>query len=846
MMKKLLFIYLTWLLTAHYAQAQVDNFALSFSGGGRVECGELVGMERQSSYTVQFWICASEWTEGAVVFRSGDGFSACLGTEGSIVFTIGETSLQATAKKQLSVGNWAQVTLICNVGAAKVYANTVKCGTGTLAAIPATGSGLVIGEQFKGRLDEMRFWKTALTSDFDYFRHTTLNQFNPYWDQLVAYYKMDQNLCGQLVDYKGVYSPDALYNYHGTLLGDARKEKVTDNARLPYLVNGAYTNNARFFDRSIPREQYLLSNDLIILGIESFKDGHLRFTTPCNHGTLENCCRLAEYEGRNGVLSLNGDGRMSVGKHALLIDENSEGKAVNGYAFECWLYLDEWTEGAYLFRKENDDGTEGLSIRLGDAGKQQVVVRVDGRDYGHGGKLTVGQWTHFGIMSRTAYSPSQIFGFLYNGKMSLGKNSMSDPLADNMPTNTSHYEAYIGEGLKGKMDDIMIWNNRPYESSEAADHIEGNFRMPGLGKTVTAEQMRCYNSLWRFDKADHPGYDSYSQDEWLAIMKSAYDGYRGARFRISVKSHEGWENTISNKARREVFAADLAELSKNYDGVELDLEWASSWTNYGLLCEAIRAALPEDKLFEVSVHSYNYGYPKAKMDVVDAFTVQQYGPQKKWFAYSNFLNTLTSMESYGYARDKIYASYSTTTSGPYNGDTQVSSVIKGVRGGLLEGDYEPNEEMDAWTDSDGLTYYFTGPLQTYRRAKYVADSLYHGIFYWDMGNDMPVGHQYNMAKWCSYALNANVDTLVTHVDVRPYQPQSSGLHHHPSPFTPPGQKESLPGQEHPITVYSMAGVPLQTAATREEALALLPRGIYVVRGREAGGLSVAEKVCIDY
>ena len=833
-MKKSLVLCVIGLFATLCAHAQVDNFALSFSGKGSVHCGELVEIEQQKSYTFQFWICPQEWNEGAVIFKSGDNFSACLGTEGSIVFTVGTTSLKATAKKQLSVGNWAQVTLLCNEGAAKVYANAVKCGSGTLAAIPKTATGLVIGEGFNGRIDEMRFWKIALSDEFDYFRHTTINQFNPDWDNLVAYFKMDQDLCENLVDYKGVYTPDSGYNYHGILNGDAKKIKVTDNTGLPYLVHGAYTNNERFYDRSIPREQYLLSNDLIILGIESFKDGHLRFSTPCNHGTLENCERLAEFEGRNGVLSLKGNGKMSVGKNAMLISEDSNGKATNAYAFECWLYLDEWTEGAYLFRKENEDGTQGLSIRLGDAEGQQVFVRVDGRDYGHGGKLAVGEWMHFAIVSRTSISSSQQFGFVYNGTMSLGKNSMSDPVADNRPTNTSQFEAYIGEGLTGKMDDIMIWNNRPFDSSEIKANMEGRFRMPAVGGEVTAEQMRCYNSLWRFDKEDDPGYDLYSQDEWLAIMKSAYKGYRGARFRISVKSHDGWENTISNKSRREIFAADLARLSEHYDGVELDLEWASSWHNYGLLAEAIRAALPEGKSFEVSVHAYNYKYPTAKMGAVDAFTVQQYGPQKTWFSMSNFRSTLAAMENYGYAKEKIYASYSTTTSGPYTGGTMASSIIKGVRNGMMEGDFTPNEEMDSWTDTTGLTYYFTGPLQTYKRAKHVVDNQYHGIFYWDMGNDVPVRHQYNLAKWCSYALNANVDTLVTHVDVKPYD-ASSGVRD----MRLTGVETVMAGE---VSIYNLMGVLVSKAATKEEAIAQLPRGFYIVKGRNAQGKRVSEKM----
>lgn len=839
-MRKSFVLVLLLLSAAQYTKAQVDNYALRFSGKGSVTCGELVDMEQQKSYTLQFWMNPDVWTNGATIFSSGDSFSASLGTEGCIIFKVGNTSLAATATQHLSAGKWTQITLVCNEGKAQVFANDEKCGEGNLPAIPSTNSPLIIGEKFNGRLDEMRFWKTALTDEFDYFRHTTLNQFNPHWNHLVAYYKMDQELCENLVDYKEIYADgkedlanSPSYNYHGILRGDAKKEKVSDNNGLPYLINGAYTANERFFDRAIPQGQYLLSNDLIILGIQSHSDGHLSYCTPCNHGTLEDCVRLDEFEGRKGVLSLDGKGRMSVGKNALLLDEDKDGKSTGAYAFDCWLYLDEWTEGAYLFRKENEEGTEGISIRLGDAEKQQVIVRVDGRDYGHGGKLKVGEWIHFGITSRESTSASQQFGFVYNGKMVLGKKSMSNPVADNMPTHTSLYEAFIGEGLKGKMDDVMLWNNQPYYAGRFANDMAGDFLMPGIGKEVTADTMNKYNSLWRFDKEDNPGYDSYSQDEWLAIMKSAYEGYRGAKFRISVKSHDGWERTISSKSKRKIFAADLAELSKQYDGVELDLEWASSWFNYGLLAEEIRKVLPAEKSFEVSVHAYNYNYPKDKIGVANAFTVQQYGPQKHWFRYSQYKQTLKGMENYGYPKDKIYASYSTTTSGPYKNGSQSSPIIIGVRKGLMDGNFVPQEETDEYTHTDGNQYYFTGPLQTYLRAKYVTDQLYRGIFYWDMGNDVPVEHPYNLAKWCSYGLNSNVDKLVTHVDVRPYE--STGI----SNVEYSSQEMEMKGE---VQVYNMIGTQIAKAATFQQAESMLPSGMYLFKGKNYAGKTVSMKL----
>ena len=153
---------------------------------------------------------------------------------------------------------------------------------------------------------------------------------------------------------------------------------------------------------------------------------------------------------------------------------------------------------------------------------------------------------------------------------------------------------------------------------------------------------------------------------------------------------------------------------------------------------------------------------------------------------------------------------------------------------MMEGDFTPNEEMDSWTDATGLTYYFTGPLQTYKRAKHVVDNQYHGIFYWDMGNDVPVRHQYNLAKWCSYALNANVDTLVTHVDVKPYD-ASLGVRD----MRLTGDETVMAGE---VSIYNMIGVQVSKAATREEAIAQLPRGFYIIKGRNSQGKRVSEKM----
>lgn len=222
----------------------------------------------------------------------------------------------------------------------------------------------------------------------------------------------------------------------------------------------------------------------------------------------------------------------------------------------------------------------------------------------------------------------------------------------------------------------------------------------------------------------------------------------------------------------------------------------------------------------ISTHGYTYAFPTAKMSKVDGFTFQQYGPQKAWFGYNQYTSTLTAAQGYGYPKNKIYASYSTTTSGPYSGSTQAGSQIIGVRQGLLDAEgFVPQGETDAGT-YNGYTYYFTGPLQTYKRAKYCVDNNLEGIFYWDMGNDVKPGHKYCLAKWCSYGLNANVDTLLTHVDL-------------------PGTTDIVSIQadrniknKASSAIYDIRGSRVMDSATKQEALEALPRGLYIFDGKK--------------
>ena len=834
--------------------AQVDNYAIRLSAGGSVDCGFMPELNGCKSYTIQFWMNADEWTEGATLLQRGDGLRIWISAKNTITATIGEQSL-ALNSTLFTANRWNHLMLLSDGTKVYIYVNGNRAKTLTAqCAIPvdSESSFLIGGDLYQGRIDEIRVWNTAITDEFGYFVHTTLNKWVPQLDNLVAYFKGDQELCPNLVDYKPLFDTTAEYNHHGTFSATgATLEKVTDNTGLPYLLNGAYTENSRFYDRAIDRDKYLLANDLIILGITSYSDGHLEYTSPCDHGTMENGEFIAEFEGRKGVLNLKGDGAKVTTTKTALVPPLVNGVA-QGYCFETWIYLDKWTEGAYLFRKESADGQHGFSISLGDEELKAVVVKVNGKKFVNRSKLELGKWIHMAITTFGGGTTRTTFLFAYDGNESYATASLSDDSTDDTPTEMDDCVAYIGENLSAKLDETVLWNQR-LSLDDIRNHMT-NIPFPGISKEVTAQIIMKSAAYYRYDDPNNLIYDSYSQDEWRRIMLSAYEGYRGYQVRISVRGHTNWQTTISNASKRKIFAADLARLSEGYDGVELDLEWMDgTQTNLGLLADDILAALPKGKTLMISCHAYGaYQFPKAKINNVDGFTFQQYGPQNTYTKWSSFTSSYNSFVNYGFPKDKIYLSYSTTTSKGYTSSGTAQGDVVGVRkdGFLPEDSYTPNYTADYETcQYNGYTYYFMGPGQVYRRAKHVVDNNLQGIFYWDMGNDVKTSNPYSLPKASNYALNCNVDTLVTEVNIN-----------HPTGIRPiskadeekitirfNAQDQILTADSpssftiHSLQLFSASGKCVATCQCPSTSTRNLPSGVYIARIRLADGTFISRK-----
>ena len=835
-------------MSALSANAQVDNCCLRLAQNARVDCGAMTEMNSLSEYTIQLWLNPDTWTKGASLLAVGSDISLKLGSEGTVEAKLGASSVSIT-DGNLRVGQWTQLTIVVDNGQCKALVNGKGvCEAAGDYAMPAGCGELALGGGYSGRIDEVRLWSTALGEEHDYYIHNTLNKWMPEADHLLVYYKFDQDRCTDIVDYKPLFDTGVQYNHHASMPHGASRETVTDNQGLPYLLCGSYLSNNRFYDRGVKSDQYLLANDIIILGIKSYSDGHLEYATPNNHATFSGCKWLKEFEGRTGVVALDGTGCMTTTRNTLKPEVDAYGNA--SYTFETWLYLDEWTEGAYIVRKQTDDGQHGFSISLGNEDTKQVIVTVNGKKFINTRSMPVGRWVHFAVTVYAGGTVGKTFMFAYDGKAKFGSDNLSDESTDYTPTGADDCVAFIGERLKGKLDGTAAWSRR-FGIDELKNHMDG-LPMPAVGKVQTAEVIASGQSYYTYDREDNPGFDSYSQDHWLEMIRGVFKGYRGASVRISVESHNGWQTTISDAGRRKTFASDLARLSEPYDGVELDLEWMDGkQTNLGLLADEIRAALPAGKTFMISCHAYGaYQFPNAKMGNVDGFTFQQYGPQKTFFSYDNFTSSARNFINYGFPKDKIYLSYSTTTSQAYNASDQRVGAIAGYRGLMDVEGFDPTDEsLGGKAMMNGNYYYFMSPKQVYDRAKYVVDNNLQGIFYWDMGNDVATDNPLSLVRNVSYALNSNVDPLVESVTIN-----------HPTGIASlvAGETASIAydsatqtatvnggGKALSMSVCSMDGSVVKRVFASRISLCDVPSGCYVLKADLGGGRSsLAQKVMV--
>ena len=762
-------IALMLLIVSLCSTAQVTNNAISLERNGRVSLGII---DNGAATTLQLWMNPQHWIPGANIVTWGESLNVLLGTPGELVIKSYNDTFSFT-DANLATGNWAHITLSLDGIALGLLVNNANAQSATLSVpfITPAAEPLLLGGGFLGRIDEVRVWNIILPADYNRYWNNTIDSFNPQWQHLAGYWKFDQTrLESNVYDYTGK-------GHNGTFsAGGVTRTAVTDNPKFTYRRNLAYADCSRFFDRGVQHGQYLKSNVISMIGATALSDGSLKYKQPDNKGIITSGSYLARYNERTGVLDLAGKGaQMNVGKESLIAYNNSNYlESATAYTFMTWISVDEWTPGAYLIQKESS-ASNGISLRMGES-QGTFILRCNGVEFTYSTALQLDKWHHIGFSTNAATLGGE-FVFVVD-ETTITPSYTHTTAANTTLAGLRSTDCIIGAGIDGKLDETVTWTQK----FGAADIIAQSNTLiePGIGKAITGAYSRSVDGLWKYDLAEDLGRDSYSTPEWFRMIKATFEGYEGAHVTISIdKWSDEFFTKINNNAQyREALANAISQVGNEpfLDGVDYDFEWNNNWSGIGTLCQLVRAKLHEGKIQAVSPHELYYNFPTDKMQYVDYFNFQDYGPgNRNIFNFDNYKNFFTKTKNHGYPVEKIMLSYATTTSGAMysNGSRPASSHTHYAPTGWRSMPYETFEyTQNTYDVGDGLTRYFTGMEQVWLRSEYMNNNGCAGIFYWDMGNDTrDCNDPRSLATFASFAINSNVQKIVEKVDAAAEAPQ---------------------------------------------------------------------------
>lgn len=855
-------------LTAATLPAQTVNYALDNSDGtGQVNALTLTELDNSPEATFQLWFKLSSWDAATLIAQ--DNFSLAITQQSRMALNIG--GQQATiALGGVRLDTWTHLTITYKDGTARAFINDRR--TSVSGALPATISATAalpdsrsctLGAGLKGQLDEIRIWNKALDED-NLTRYNTLNRFHPDYDNLVAYWKCDQELCPSLYDYKG--------GHHGDMKGISRVE--SDNGSLKYRTVTGYTSLIRFLDRNvITRDMFLMTNDLILLSAKIHEDGSVFIEYPDNSMTGTNAGYLAEWEGRSGLLDFGGEGAVMTAANGQCVNDPrgaSSYTPTTAATVSGWIYIDQWNEGAQLFSQYKDEDN-CFVVSLGSEADRALTVNVCGTTATLKGQLEPGKWQYVAVYLTPAagqagdagWSPIRIAIGRQDGTgfaSQLFDATTTDVRLEmaGSPMTISQFPALkgstltLGNGFDGKMDEVMVWG------SDRTERIERDATEPYQWNVGLLENDYL-NAYWKGDDPENPGKDYQSNTHMMDIIRSYYAGHRGFKIRFGLikgSNTPDWKTILGDEEKLDRFIADCKEIIKTCDGLDVDLEWMYNQQEWNLynhivsrLANEVMADYP-DKILSCSLHAVSYnGFDKDLFEDVDYFTMQLYGPSTNTYTWNFYENAYNNFVQYGYPKDKLLLSYGVLATDGTNPVIGYKDLF-GANTGFNE-NYDPDVNTLTY---DGTTKYFNGVTQTKRKQQFIIDNDVRGTMYFDMGNDLRVDDTRSLIRAQNDIIASNVDTLVTAVDMPPIpdaitSPTADGTGIRIEPVT--GQKAvniTLPHNNalSTVTIYSPDGRLLKQTSTNASTTVSLPgteAGTYVVRV-EQGHMTHAVKIVL--
>lgn len=670
---------------------------------------------RTGEMTCELWIKPDEDASSGAILSLGGAVLSLNGGRLHLDSGNAEAPVSVEASGQpLAAGTWRHVAVSLGTENVSLYVDGTLAGTAPaapyLASMKNGWAGLLLAAQFKGARDELRFWNAELGTDKDdFFLTGPLPMAHPRYDRLAGLWRLD----GDFRDAKWTEFADRTGSpfarpYQAVTPPDTEFSIVTDNHTFRYMLMTAYVRDSHLRYRWLSRSHIINNNDLIYIGVTGLTaDGTITYWRPDNDVREKNGVTFLPREGtRTSVYRFTGpNASMRVGGGLL-------GGNPAAFTMEASMLLSGERENFTLFGNDNVALTVSWAADHYRARIQVGTAKAWEADL-PGIPLNEYFWIAFVRNNDTGTF------YLNNVAVETGAAAVGNDL-DGQTSN-----AVVGSNLVGSIDEMRIWME-----ARAAGR---------LGKAVQhAWADRQIVAYWGDSDVEDDDTASWVSD--LRYLRELTAGVKGMHIRLCVAGGSDWKKMLGNEAARNKFAAQIAEMLAKYgdllDGVDLDFEWLyrgdSLWNGYGELAKAIRQAIGPEPVFTITLHTVSYWFPKDKIQYVDFFPFQNYGPDTGAGTYNTMVSACQAFRSWGYPDSKIQLS------GPFYGVTGVSGASDAQLYRDLKGEEELNNPaLDQLTlNGNGKRYYYNGVDTTRKKNKYISDQKLAGFMYWDLGGDI--------------------------------------------------------------------------------------------------------------
>lgn len=501
------------------------------------------------------------------------------------------------------------------------------------------------------------------------------------------------------------------------------------DAKKTFIVQ-SYLRPWQYLEGKTTAQAIDQTNDLLFFAASPYANGEINFQTPENSASFSNVSFLNTYQGRTGVAVFEGNTNsyMNVGK-SLIEDAKTNGKWTLGFTFSTWIYLDEWTNGAYIFEKNGN--SKEVSLKLGE-NKGDFILTIDNFSTTLSlPNFTLNKWEHLTLVHNSTNNNSELY--LNGSKVSATNNKTALP--------TTQSDMIIGKGLKGKLDETII------VGTTVGLWMINNPLKQGNLNTLGEYQRARVEAHWNYNNPNNRGEDLRSWVTILNNLRASLDPTKERKIRLGVHGGD-WQAMMRTDESRTRFAQSLKQVIEKYnlDGVDFDFEWsynATEFNNYNATILKVREILGSESIISVSLHPVSYKISQEAFDALDFINIQCYGPAIMRFAFDQYKKDAETVTQYFKNQKRkiilgvpFYGSHGNTSAGDPT-TSYANLVEKG----------EPAVTKESTTATiDGKTYTFDGYNMIQKKTRYALDKEYLGVMSWDLVTDLPYTHELSLLR----------------------------------------------------------------------------------------------------